>query len=369
MIPRILEYPSARPLILALVACTLIACGDKPAPEAKEVVRPVKLMTINAGGAGTTREYPGTVSATQSVELGFEVAGKIVELPISDGLEVNKGALLGRLDDADFVAARESAEANRKAAESAYQRAKRIFDQGAGSQAEVDNTLRDIDIARQQLVQAQKALDDSDLRAPFSGRVSRKIAENFQNVQAKQVVVLLEDVSSLELDIDVPEQDFSRMKPGLTLEQRNQRAKPEIQVSTIAGRRFKARLISFETTADPVTRTYRATFAFDNPGDVNVLPGMTAKALLHMPPAEQTAENTEVGLLVPATAVVVDTDGNAYVWKYDPASSKVSKVIVTVGDMTDASIRILSGLQGGQQIATAGAAHMREGMEVRPLGE
>ena len=361
-------FPRARLFGLTLMAFMLIACGDKPAPEAEEVVRPAKLMTINTAGDGTTREYPGTVSATQSVELGFEVAGKIVELPVSDGLAVKKGALLGKLDESDFLAARESAEANRKATQSAYQRAKRIFDQGAGSQAEVDSTLRDIDVAKQDLVKAQKALDDTVLKAPFTGRVSRKIADNFQNVQAKQVIVLLEDISSLELDVNVPEQDFSRMKPGLTLKQRNARINPEIQVSTIAGRSFKARLISFETTADPTTRTYRATFAFDNPGDVNVLPGMTAKAVLNMPPDKAAASN-EIGILVPATAVVVNIDGSAYVWKFDPGSSEVSKLTVTVGDMSGASIRVLSGLDGGEQIATAGAAHMREGMKVRPLGE
>jgi RND family efflux transporter MFP subunit len=368
MNPSKLEFRRARLLGLALTASMLIACGDKPAPEVEEVVRPAKLMTINVGGDGTTREYPGTVSATQSVELGFEVAGKIVERPISDGLAVKKGALLGKLDDADFVAARESAEANRKATQSAYERAQRIFDQGAGSQAEVDNTLRDIDVAKQDLVKAQKALDDTVLKAPFAGRVSRKIANNFQNVQAKQAIALVEDISSLELDVNVPEQDFSRMKPGLTLKQRNARVNPEIQVSTIAGRSFKARLISFETTADPVTRTYRATFAFDNPGDVNVLPGMTAKAILNMP-ADKAADSTEVGILVPATAVVVNTDGSAYVWQFDPGSSEVNKLTVTIGDMSGASIRVLSGLDGGEQIATAGAAHMREGMKVRSLGE
>jgi RND family efflux transporter MFP subunit len=368
MIPFKIELRGIRLSGLVLVAGTLIACGDKPPAEVEEVVRPAKLMTIDSGGNGTTREYPGTVSATQSVELGFEVAGKIVELPITDGLAVNTGALLGKLDDSDFLAARDSAEANRKAADSAYERARRIFDQGAGSQAEVDKTLRDIDVARQELAKAQKALDDTTLKAPFSGRVSRKIADNFQNVQAKQPIVLLEDISSLELDVNVPEQDFSRMTPGLSLQQRNERVKPEIQVSSIANRSFKARLISFETSADPVTRTYRATFAFDNPDDVNVLPGMTAKVVLNMPTDKPGATGAQ-GLLIPAAAVVVDTDGSAYVWKFDPGSSQVSKAIVTIGDMSGASIRVLSGLQGGEKIAIAGAAHMREGMKVRPLGE
>ena len=58
------KFRGARLLGLSLATCMLIACGDKPVPETKEVVRPAKLMTINAGGDGTTREYPGTVAAT-----------------------------------------------------------------------------------------------------------------------------------------------------------------------------------------------------------------------------------------------------------------------------------------------------------------
>ena len=368
MITRLSVYPGLRLASLALTAVTLMACGDEPVPEAKEIVRPVKLMTINLGESAGTLEYPGKVTATQSVELGFEVAGKIVELPISDGLVVKKGTLLGKLDDADFVAARDAAEANRKAALSAYERAKRIFDQGAGSQAEVDKTLRDIDVAKQQLVKAQKALDDSTLKAPFSGQVSRKIADNFQNVKAKQPIALLEDISSLELDVNVPEQDFSRMKPGLSLEQRNKRGRPEIQISTLPGSKFPARLISFETSADPVTRTYLASFAFDNPDDVNVLPGMTAKVILHLR-ADKPGDSGISGLLIPVTAVVTDTDGSAYVWRYDAGASQVNKAVVTVGDMSGASIRVLGGLQGGDRIVMAGAAHLHEGMKVRPLGE
>ncbi len=368
MTSRLSERPDVRLASLALAAAMLMACGEEAVPEVKEVVRPAKLMTINLGGDAGTLEYPGQVTATQSVELGFEVAGKIVELPISDGQPVSKGALLGKLDEADFIAARDAAEADRKAARSAYERAKRIFDQGAGSQAEVDKTLRDIDVSEQRLIKAQKALDDSTLKAPFSGRISRKIADNFQNVQAKQAIVLLEDISSLELDVNVPEQDFSRMKPGLTLKQRNERGKPEIQISTLAGRSFAARLISFETTADPVTRTYLATFAFDNPADFNVLPGMTAKVILHLP-TDRPDESDDADLLIPAIAVVTDTDGSAYVWRYDAAGTQVNKAVVTIGEMSGSSIRVLSGLQDGDRVAIAGAAHLREGMKVRPLGE
>jgi RND family efflux transporter MFP subunit len=367
MISTMFKHPYLHLIAVVLTTFLLAACSDEAPPEKKEIVRPVKLMTLDAGGAGTTLEYPGEVSAARSVELGFEVAGKIVELPISDGLAVKKGTLLGRLDDSDYVAARDAAEANRKAAQSAYERAERIFDQGAGSQAEVDSTLRDVDIARQSLKQAQKAFNDAELKAPFSGRVARKIADNFQNVKAKEPILLLEDISSLELDINVPEQDFARMKPGASLAQRTELVKPEIQVSTLPGRSFAARLKSFETAADPTTRTYKATFAFSKPSDVNVLPGMTAKVILHIP--GNMATDTGGGFLIPAAAAIVDTGGSAYVWRFDAGSSQVSRATVTLGDMSGESVRVLSGLQDGDRIAVSGAAHLQEGMKVRSLAE
>ena len=81
MIPLKIELRSIRLSGLVLVASVLIACGDRPASEVEEVIRPAKLMTINIDGNGITREYPGTVSATQSVELGFEVAAAAGDLP------------------------------------------------------------------------------------------------------------------------------------------------------------------------------------------------------------------------------------------------------------------------------------------------
>jgi len=354
--------------LLLAVALVLPACEKAPEPEVQDVVRPIKMMTLGGGGAGSTLEYPGTVSATRSVEMGFEVPGKIIELPITEGQQVRQGDMLAQLDPADYEAARDAAESNRRALRAAYNRAKKIFEQGAGSQAEVDKTLRDIRVAEEDLKKTQKALDDTTLKAPFSGEIARKIADNFQNVQAKEVILLLQDISSLEIDVTVPEQDFALATPGITLDQRTALAKPEIVVSTFPGRRFPARFESVSTTADPVTRTYAVTFAFDNPADLNVLPGMTAKVILHLSKGK-LAEVGVSGFMVPVAAVAADDQGNAFAWRIDPDSMRVSRVAVELGQMAGDQVRVLSGLDGGDRIATAGVHHLREGMQVRPLGE
>ena len=355
-------------LIVALSVFLLQACGEAPETEVREVVRPIKMMTLGGGSGSATLEYPGKISATRSVELGFEVPGKIIELPITDGQEVKEGDVLAQLDPADYEAARDAAESNRRALSAAYSRAKKIFDQGAGSQAEVDKTLRDIQVAKEDLKKAQKALDDTTLKAPFSGEIATKIADNFQNVQAKEPVLLLQDISGLEMDINIPEKDFALATPGLTHEERTALAKPEIVLSSFPDRLFPARFLSISTTADPVTRTYEVTLGFDNPAELTVLPGMTAKAIMHLR-EEKLAEVGVSGFMVPVSAVAADAQGNAYAWRIDPDSMTVSRVAVELGSMSGDEVRVLNGLNGGDRIAISGVHHLREGMQVRPLSE
>ena len=362
------RYTPSRFFLLVAAVLMLQACGEAPEPEVAEVVRPIKMMTLRGGGDASTLEYPGTVEATRSVEMGFEVPGRIIELPINEGQEVEEGDLLAQLDPADYQAARDAAESNRRALRAEYNRAKKIFEQGAGSQSEVDKTLRDIRVAEEDLKKAQKALDDTTLTAPFSGQIATKIADNFQNVQAKEVILLLQDISGLEIDVTVPEQDFSLATPGLTLEERTQRAKPEIVVSSFPDRRFPARFESMSTAADPVTRTFLVTFAFDNPADITLLPGMTAKVVLHLTTGK-LAEVGVSGFMVPVSAVAADDQGNAFAWRIDPDSQRVLRVAVELGQMAGDQVRVLSGLNSGDTIATAGVHHLREGMQVRPLGE
>lgn len=354
--------------IVVISILLLPACGKPLEPESKEDSRPVKMMTLGNAGGKLRLEYPGVIAAVRSVELGFEVPGKIIELPITEGQEVMEGDLLARLDPVDYKAARDSAASNRHAMSAAYNRAKRIFDQNAGSQAEVDLALRNIQVANEELKSAQKALDDTYLKAPFSGQIAKIPANNFQNVRAKEPILLIHDLSSLEIDVTVPEQDIALKPPGSSNEERTRRMQPEIEISALPGKRFPARLHSVITSADPVTRTYKATFAFANSKDVSILPGMTAKVILQVN-TEELKDAGVSGFMIPAAATAVDEQSNAFVWRIDPDTMQVSRITVTLGEMAGANVRVLSGLAQGDRIAVSGVHHLREGMQVRPLGE
>lgn len=365
---RNIRFFQFRTLVVVVSALMVLACSESPEPEVNDIVRPVKMITVGTDDNVTTLEYPGVIAATQSVELGFEVQGKIIELPVIEGQQINEGEILARLDPVDYIAARDAAKSNHHALNSAYQRAKRIFDLGAGSQAEIDLTLRDVRVALEELKTAQKALADTALSSPFSGEVAKKIASNFQNVQAKEPIVLLQDLSSLEMDVTVPEKDVVQSEADLSPEERTSRVRPEIVLSTIPDKHFPARFKSFSSTADPVTRTYTVTLAFDNPEDVRILPGMTAKVVVNIR-GDRAKQSGIGGLMVPVSAVASDDQGNAYAWLIDTDTMRVSQVSVSMGTMADSSVRILSGLKSGDRIAISGVHYLREGMKVRPLDE
>lgn len=355
-----------RPAILLLVVLFgLIACSEAPEPDKEESPRPVKIAIVGENSAKATREYPGVISAEQSVQLGFEVPGRIIELPVIEGQQVSQGDVLAKLDPRDYRAARDAAKSNYVTMDSVYRRAKRIFDQQAGSQAEVDLALRDLDIAREELRKAEKALDDAVLLSPFTGEIGRKLADNFQNIQAKQPVVLLHNVQDLEVDFSIPEQDFVLAEGGLDLESLTTSLNPVVVLSSLPDRTFVARFRSFSSAANPVTRSYTVTLAFANPEAISVRPGMTAKVVLRkQSDAEELGEGR---FMLPVTAVAVLPDQTAYVWKVTPDTMQVSRLSVNAGPMSGGMIQVSGNLHPGDQVAASGVHFLREGMKVYPL--
>ena len=341
-----------------------IACGGEEQAEETPVARPVRMFTLGEGVSEGTLEYPGVISPTQNAELAFEVPGRIVEFPVDEGQAVEQGQVLARLDARDYEASRDAAAAQMNAARADYDRHRELYAADAVSQQELEVKRRNYELAEARNRTAEKALEDTGLRAPFSGLVARKLVDDFQNVQAKQAILVLQDESGLEVVVSVPERDFVLVRPGLTLEERTARTNPQVELSSLPGRRFPATLSEFATTADPVTRTYAVTLTFDPPSDVAVRSGMTAKVIVTVPAdlAQDVAAFT-----VPADAVLADEDGNPLVWLVDESSMTVSRAPVVLGELSGTDVEIVSGLVGGDVIAVSGVHNLRDGMLVRRL--
>lgn len=348
-------------VISCAILCTVVlvsGCGQEPVEQAP-VVRPVKIVTIGDAGATSIRELPGTVRAVQHADMGFEVPGRIIEFRVKEGQRVKQGEVLARLDDRDFQASLDQSKAAHRKAQSDLQRSQRIYqeDPGAISTSKIDADRKAVEVTEADLRKAEKAVEDTVLRAPFDGIAARRLVEDFQNVQAKEPVVVLQDNSILEIEVGVPERDFARGDVNRTPDEMTRRAQPRVEISSLPGRTFPAKVKEFATRADPVTRTFQVRLSFDPPDDASILPGMTARVIYNA--------QGEGGTQLPSHATFADANNQPHVWLVDKATMKVRAAPVELGKLTGDEVQIMGGLSPGDQVAVSGVGQLREGMEVR----
>ncbi len=350
------------------IAATILAAGgcSDEVVESAPIVRPVKLLTLGARGPGQTLEFPGTVEATQQVEMGFEVPGKVVEFPVIEGQRVETGTLLARLDLRDFESKHAGAIASYRAAQAEYARQQALFDADVAPEQTLEKAKRNAEMVAARVELTAKALEDATLRAPFPGVVARKLIDDMANVQAKQTVLIFQDDSSLEVTIDVPERIFVAATPGLSHEERTARLKPRVTLTALPGRSLPAQVKEIAATADPATRTFEARLTFDAPKETNVRPGMTATVTISVP-SNTGSTSTSSRFAIPASAALADENGKAYVWKVDVDAMVVSRAPVVLGDLSGSDVRVESGLANGDTIAISVVHQLREGMKVRRL--
>lgn len=352
-------------LLTITLSALISACGPKEVAERAEVARPVKTITIGAAAADATLEVPGSVHAAQSAELAFEVPGRMLERMVEEGQIVSAGEIVAKLDARDYVAQRDRARARRDTAKADYDRYAKAFESNAVTAQQVSQSKGQLDVAEADLTVAKKALDDNELRAPFKGRIAKRLVDDFANVSAKQPVLVLQDESSLELRVDVAERDWAQADASVTRDQMTKMIKPRVKIASHPGRQFPAYVKELSASADPVTRTYKVSFGFDSPADANISPGMTGSVVVDR--YRRNLQGT-AGLAIPSNAVVADDAGNPFVWVVDTSSMRVSRRPVGLGELSGSNASIVSGLSSGDQIVVSGVNSLTENMLVRSLG-
>lgn len=346
----------SRGVPVCLVAFVFLSgCQAPEPPPATEVSRPVPMLTIAGAELPSGLRFPGRVRAMQRAELAFNVPGRIIEFPAQEGEALGAGALIARLDPGTFEARLSAARAEFDKARTDYDRVRKIWEKSqAVAKAEVDQKRTAMEVARSGYASAKQDVEDTRLTAPFDGVIARRYVENFQNVQAKEPVVSLQDVDELEIVIHVPER-VMRSEP--------RRAAGYARFDDIPGRRFPVTLKSYSAEADPQTQTYEVVLGLTRPQDVTILPGMSAEVV----PQDAVAGAATTSVAVPLKAVAAGPDGAPRVWVVDPETSRVASRAIEVDAVQGSDIVVLEGLEVGESIVTAGLGHLREGMLVRPL--
>lgn len=341
-------------VLLALATASLWGCGKKQEGVKAPVIRPVKTVVIQDEQLDSARSFPGRVDAVQRAQVSFRVPGNLIKIHVKEGEIVKKGDLLAELDPTDYkiTLSRQSALYNKAKAD--YIRGKELIVDDFISRTNFDKLEADYTTARSNLNQARQDLKYTKLVAAFGGVIAKRYVENFEEVQAKQEIFNLSDVSQVEIKIDAPEQimRMGKSKDG-TL-------KAFASFSNLAERRFPLTLKEVSTKADQQTQTFEVTFVMEQPEQLRLLPGMTANVQLEFSP--DTLVNNF--FLIPSTAVKGSPDMKPTVFVVDPESYTLKAKEVKVGSMVGSKIQVTDGLEIGEHVVSAGIAFMREGDKV-----
>ncbi len=332
----------------------LAGCGKEENVKIEEIIRPVKIMTLKDTNEVLTQGFPGVVRASKRAILSFKVSGPLVKLPVEEGQHVKKGELIAQIDKRDFINALKEAKARYQAAKQQFMRYKELYAKRQVSKADFDRYLAAKEVAKAKLEDAKNALCDTTLVAPFDGVISKRYVENFYKVKAKEPIVNLQDISKIEIIINVPELIMASVRQTSS-------TKVFAKFDSIPKKEFPLKLKEYSTEADPATQTYEVIFTMDQPEEADILPGMTAKVTAYF------SDKRQQYIIVPALAVL-DAPGNKpYVWVYDQSSGVVHKRFVKIGELKESCcIKITQGLKPGEIIVVAGVTKLKEGMKVRP---
>lgn len=348
-------------LVVAVIAVFTFRPKKVPEPEAP-LVRPVKSLVVGESFVAPDLYFPGLVGANAAVDLSFDVAGRLIEMPIKKGQRVKKGELLARLDPRDFQNEVKSIEAEVDRAKSSLDRIAKALASNAVSQEDFSRAKADYDKAAAQLEIKRKALDDTRMLARFDGLIANTFADTFVTLPAGKPILTLQDISSVTVEVAVPEQHIIS-GPEADAKERGYLA----IFDGLPGRTFDVAFKEFTTKAEERTQTYTASFSMAAPTNALILPGMSATVVV-----KGRADRAEghAGLSVPSDAVGVDSQGRHFVWTLQPGEGGVfttRRRAVEAGSRQAASVQILAGLTPGERIATAGISLLVEGRKVTLL--
>lgn len=339
-----------RTLIAALLSAGLFQAAfaqdtgaDKP--------RPAKIVEVQSRADAVTRRFFGTVAARETVDLAFQVAGQIVRLPVIEGDPVPEGAVLAQLDLEPFQLALDQARVQKDQADRDLSRLQKL-EGSTVSQVSVDDARTRADLAAISLRDAERSLEQATLKAPFDGLVAARKAAKFATISAGTPVVRLHDMSDLRVEIDVPEVLFQRAGRD-----------PDIELLAsfpASQRQFPLEIREFNAETSDIGQTFRITLGMPPPEEIVVLPGSSVEVTA-------TLKQSGAFIQIPASAIVFDTGGKAHVVVFEPAGAAegvARRVPVETTPTNAGNVRVLSGLEPGQEIVASGGALLSDGDRV-----
>ncbi len=373
---------------VGLLAWFLIAQPDRTPVRAAQA-------TAVAGGTGAQGapllDASGYVVAQREATVSSKIPGKVLEVYISEGQHVVAGQVIARLDDSNARASVAQAQAqvvqaqaNVQQAQAAladaeikYERYRGLTGQGVVAQQAIDDARTTVDNARAQvavsrgavgvaqagLVISERNLDDTIVRAPFSGVITAKAAQPGEIVApvagggfTRTGIGTIVDMDSLEVEVDVAESFINRVSQGMPA---------VVRLNAYPDWAIPADVIAVIPTADrsKATVTVRVEMKVKDP---RIVPEMGARVtfLGPTPAAGQGQPTAGRGVVVPDDAVKTGDDGQSVVFVIN--DGRVERRAVSLGPHESGGQMVIAGLRAGETVAITDKT-LKDGDKVRLL--
>ncbi len=374
-------------LILAVVAAVAFYFLR---PRAIAVRTAVATESAAGSGPAAVLNASGYVTARRQATVSSKITGKVTEIHVEEGMRVEEGQILARLDDRQARLELELAEAQLSAAEKGLAeteanltlaqkdlvRNRELAAGGVSSQAALDSAqaqadslearLRrqrgDVEVARSSVAISRQLLDDTVIRAPFSGVAISKDAQPGEMVSpvsagggfTRTGISTIVDMASLEIEVDVNEAYIQRVATG---------QKVRATLDAYPEDPFAAHVITTIPSADREKATMKVRIGFDAL-DPRILPDMGVKVAFLSAEGASDGTGAAKRLVQIPRAAVRGSGGSDYVLVVG-AEGKLERRAVRLGAGTGDPAEVMAGLATGERVVIEGPTDLAAGAKVR----
>lgn len=331
--------------LIALIATALFAsCGSSETKEtaaaAVQEKPKVKVEKVTTEAVAQLEEYTTTVEAEVKNNIIPNAPLRIGKILVEVGDFVKKGDKLVELDASSLDQLKLQYENQL----TNFKRIEELYKIGGTSKSDYDNMKTQLDVTKKNL---DNRLENTILVSPIDGVVS---ARNYDNgdMYGGQPILVVEQITPVKMKINVSESRYAQTKKNLDV---------ELTFNTYGDEKFKGEIDIVYPTINAMTHTFPVEIKLDNENK-KVRPGMFGKVVVNY--------GTKEHVVVPDIAVVKQTgSGDYYVYTYE--NGKVSHRKVELGRRMGNRYEVVSGIENGATVVTAGQIGLTDGIEVEVI--